>query len=83
MAQKLRAPAQPTNARVSQGPIHSVPCPWCQQTADFRELADEELGGAGWGNQLEPGAIVGCDNCNRPSKILAVAKVVIVKLTQA
>lgn len=66
----------------TQGPIHSVPCPWCHQGQDFRPLADEELGGAGWGSQgLEAGTTVACDHCNRKSKVVAVAKTVIVKLT--
>jgi len=67
----------------TQGPIHSVPCPWCHQGQDFRPLADgEEMGGAGWGSQgLEPGATVICDHCDRPSRIISATKTVIVRLS--
>jgi len=68
----------------TRGTIDRVPCPWCGQPNNFRPLADEEMGGVGWGNQgLEGGAIAECDHCHRRMKILAVQKAVMVTLTRA
>jgi DNA-directed RNA polymerase subunit RPC12/RpoP len=67
--------------KATQGAIHRVPCPHCGQCNDFRAHADAESGGVGWGEQgLEAGAKVDCDHCGRFSKVLAVEKVVIIKL---
>jgi endogenous inhibitor of DNA gyrase (YacG/DUF329 family) len=67
--------------QATQGPIHRVPCPHCGKPNDFRAHADSELGGAGWGEQgLETGAKVDCDQCGRFAKILAIEKVVVIKL---
>lgn len=67
--------------KMTGGPIHKVPCPWCGKGQDFRPHADEAMGGAGWGSQgLESGVLVDCDNCGRTSKILAVEQVTVIKL---
>ena len=38
------------NHRATQGPLHAVPCPFCQGRLDFRPHAGEEGGGQGWGD---------------------------------
>lgn len=64
----------------TQGPIHRVPCPHCQGVMDFRELADQESGGLGWGNQLEKNATIDCDHCGKKSRISDIQKITVIKL---
>lgn len=77
-------PNKPNPHGSTQGPLHAVPCPHCQQKLDFRAHADSEMGGAGWGDQgLERGATIECEHCSRKSKILDVQKVIMIKLVRA
>lgn len=69
----------------TKGPIHKVPCPWCNQPNDFRVLADasNDKGGgiSGWGSQgLETGATVDCDHCGQLAKVLAIETIQLVQL---
>lgn len=82
-------PQQQRPKPVTQGPTHRVECPWCGQPNDFRTLAGDDMGGAGWGSQgLERGAVIICDvvkndqqiGCGRKSKILAIDTVTIIRL---
>ena len=75
----------PQAGQATKGPLHAVPCPWCRKPLDFRENADESMGGAGWGSDggLETGAQVNCDHCGRLCKIIAVERVTLVTLAPA
>ena len=46
------------------GPIRAVPCPWCGQKNDLREI-NEQI-------PLEGGHVVDCDHCQRKSTIVTV-----------
>lgn len=77
------APPPPGSAR--RGKIDAVPCPHCGRPLDFRDNADETLGGTGWGGDggLETGSMVTCDHCNRLCKVIAVERVTLVTLAPA
>ena len=78
-----RLPLQvpPGGKQATQGPISRVPCPHCLKPMDFRPLAGEDMGGAGWGSQgLEAGSVVTCDVCERKSKILAIEQITVMRL---
>ena len=78
----MPSPMSPVSGRSTEGPVDAVPCPWCGGKLDFREFVDDEHGGAGWGStgELSSGNSATCDHCGRPSKIIAVRRVTLVRL---
>lgn len=53
------------------GPVSKVPCPWCGQSNDFREMG----GFAGEDSMLvglEDGAVVDCDHCKNRSIVVKI-----------
>ncbi len=50
--------------KVIGGPISAVPCPWCGNRNDMREINEQF--------PLETGCVVDCDNCKRKSIVASV-----------
>jgi hypothetical protein len=63
------------------GRIDKVPCPWCGQTNDFRELGGF-AGEDGVMIGLEDGAISDCDHCKHPSVVVKIERLPHVILRQ-
>jgi hypothetical protein len=82
------AKAKPTVGTTSSGEISRVPCPWCKGILDCSGFAEEHLAG-GWGEpgwpgcQLDTGYVIECEHCQRPSVVVTVVQVTVVKLAAA
>lgn len=61
MSKQIPGQAQ---AKVVQGPIDRVPCPWCGKANDFRIMEQEQL--------LDTGGEHWCDYCGMSMEIVAI-----------
>lgn len=66
---RLQGETQP-QARTTQGPVSSVPCPHCGKAMDFRELKNQQL--------LDTGHRCICDHCDRLVEVVGMQMIEVV-----
>lgn len=76
------APAPPTSNKLTDGPVHAVPCPWCGRKNDCRGIHRDLDTGAGMGSGFEKGATMSCDGCGNLFEVVKVVNVPIIQVKQ-
>ena len=71
---KAAAPKQPPQPQQKHGPVHGVPCPWCDHKNDFRE--EHETGMLD--PQMQPD--YECVACHRMLRIAKVQQITMISV---
>lgn len=72
----------PVSAKITDGPEHAVPCPWCGAKNDCRALRKQLDTGSGFGSGFEKGTTFECDGCGNLIEVVKVVQVPIVQVKQ-